>query len=54
MVADGLTALIGNAIWSQGGRTPELPAYAQFQAIELPFADAIGARPDRRTDLPSI
>src|SRR5271167_3465147 len=25
MVADGLTALIGNAIWSQGGRTPEVP-----------------------------
>ena len=41
MVAAGLTALIGNAIWSQGGRTPELPASAQFQAIELPFVDAI-------------
>ena len=26
MVADGLTALIGNAIWSQGGRTPQLPS----------------------------
>ena len=25
MVADGITALIGNAIWSQGGRTPQLP-----------------------------
>ena len=30
MVADGLTALIGNAIWSQGGRTPQLPETAQF------------------------
>ena len=24
MVTDGLTALIGNAIWGQGGRTPQL------------------------------
>ena len=45
MVADGMTALIGNAIWSQGGRTPELPAYAQFKTIELPFAHAFGAVP---------
>jgi len=45
MVAAGLTALIGNAIWSQGGRTPELPASAQFQAIELPFVDAIAPVP---------
>jgi general nucleoside transport system permease protein len=45
MVADGMTALIGNAIWSQGGRTPQLPAYAQFQTIELPFAREIGAVP---------
>jgi general nucleoside transport system permease protein len=45
MVADGMTALIGNAIWSQGGRTPELPAYAQFQTIELPFAGVLGTVP---------
>jgi len=45
MVSDGMTALIGNAIWSQGGRTPQLPAYAQFQTIELPFARAIGSVP---------
>jgi len=45
MVADGMTALIGNAIWSQGGRTPQLPAYAQFQTIGLPFAHAFGAVP---------
>ena len=31
MVADGLTALIGNAIWSQGGRTPQLPDTALFR-----------------------
>ncbi|HLX98360.1 MAG TPA: ABC transporter permease [Roseiarcus sp.] len=45
MVADGMTALIGNAIWSQGGRTPELPRAAQFGAIDWPFAKSIGAVP---------
>jgi ABC-type uncharacterized transport system permease subunit len=45
MVADGLTALIGNAIWSQGGRTPQLPAEAQFGVINWPFANEIGAVP---------
>src|SRR3974390_1490741 len=45
MVADGLTALIGNAIWSQGGRTPQLPASAQFGAIEWPFVHEISAIP---------
>ena len=39
MVADGMTALIGNAIWSQGGRTPQLPDSALFHPITLPFAD---------------
>jgi len=33
MVADGMTALIGNAIWSQGGRTPQLPDSALFNPI---------------------
>src|SRR5271165_7318664 len=45
MVAAGLTALIGNAIWSQGGRTPQLPASAQFAAIDWPFVHEIGAIP---------
>src|SRR5271167_845115 len=45
MVADGLTALIGNAIWSQGGRTPQLPDTALFNPIALPFADSFGAVP---------
>jgi general nucleoside transport system permease protein len=45
MVADGLTALIGNAIWSQGGRTPQLPAEAQFGAINWPFVNEIGVVP---------
>ena len=45
MVADGMTALIGNAIWSQGGRTPQLPDEALFQSIRLPFAQEIGEVP---------
>jgi simple sugar transport system permease protein len=45
MVADGITALIGNAIWSQGGRTPQLPDTALFNAIKLPFVDAVAPVP---------
>lgn len=45
MVADGLTALLGNAIWFQGGRTPQLPDDSQFHDIVLPFAGAIGKIP---------
>ena len=40
-----MTALIGNAIWSQGGRTPQLPDEALFHPITLPFVDQIGAIP---------
>ncbi len=54
MVADGMTALIGNAIWSQGGRTPQLPDSALFNAINLPFADELRRRPDPRADLSRI
>src|SRR5579863_1594897 len=45
MVCDGMTALIGNAIWSQGGRTPQLPDEALFQPIALPFVSEIGGVP---------
>ena len=45
MVCDGMTALIGNAIWSQGGRTPELPETALFQPLTLPFINEIGPVP---------
>jgi len=45
MVADGMTALIGNAIWSQGGRTPQLPDEALFHPLMLPFADAARSVP---------
>ena len=37
-VAAGLTALIGEAWYHQGGRTPQLPNFARFGPIELPFA----------------
>src|ERR1700761_1423269 len=45
MVADGLTALIGNAIWSQGGRTPQIDDEALFHPINFPFAESFGAVP---------
>ena len=45
MVCDGLTALIGNAIWSQGGRTPQLPDTALLNAIDLPYAESFGRVP---------
>ncbi|RBP10535.1 nucleoside ABC transporter membrane protein [Roseiarcus fermentans] len=45
MVADGLTALLGNAIWQQGGRTPQLPPEAQFRAIAWPFEPEIARIP---------
>jgi simple sugar transport system permease protein len=45
MVSDGLTALIGNAIWSQGGRTPQLPDTALFNPIALPFVQQLSGVP---------
>jgi simple sugar transport system permease protein len=45
MVADGATALIGNAWWGQGGRTPQLPDTALFNTITLPFAGTFGGVP---------
>ena len=41
MVTDGLTALIGNYIWSQGGRTPQLDNSALFNPITLPLVDTL-------------
>ena len=40
-VAAGLTALLGQAWFSMGGKTPQLPNSARFTSIELPFADAV-------------
>jgi general nucleoside transport system permease protein len=40
-VAAGLTIVLGQAWFSQGGRTPQLAGDARFQPITLPFADAM-------------
>lgn len=45
MLAAGLTALVGNAWYSQGGRTPPLDGAARFQPITLPGAEAARAVP---------
>jgi len=39
VLAAGLTAVLGNAWFGQGGRTPPLPSQARFGEIGLPFAD---------------
>ena len=53
MVADGMTALIGNAIWAQGGRTPQLPDAALFHPIDAAVRRRDRRRADPRADLPS-
>lgn len=45
MLAAGLTALVGNAIFGQGGRTPALSGAARFSDWHLPFADAVKTIP---------
>lgn len=39
-LAAGLTALLGQAWFSQGGRTPPLSADGRFQPQDLPYSDA--------------
>jgi simple sugar transport system permease protein len=41
VLASGLTAILGNAWFGQGGRTPQLPSSARFNEITLPFAEAL-------------
>ncbi|MCX7323688.1 MAG: ABC transporter permease [Hyphomicrobiales bacterium] len=41
VLASGLTAILGNAWFGQGGRTPQLPGSARFNEITLPFAEAL-------------
>lgn len=41
MLATGLTALVGNALYGQGGRTPALSGAARFSDWMLSFADTI-------------
>lgn len=45
VLAAGLTAILGNAWFNQGGRTPQLPNTARFNEIELPFAEAARSIP---------
>ncbi len=40
-LAAGLTALLGKAWYSQGGKTPQLEPSARFQPINLPGAEAV-------------
>ena len=40
-ITSGLTTLVGQAWYSQGGRTPQLEEYERFGSIILPFADQI-------------
>ena len=45
VLASGLAAVLGNAWFEQGGRTPQLPAAARFNEITLPFAETAAAIP---------
>lgn len=40
-LASGLTVVVGNAWYHQGGRTPTLSGAARFHEITLPFADLL-------------
>ncbi|MGB7260681.1 MAG: ABC transporter permease [Albidovulum sp.] len=44
-VASGITVLVAQALFHQGGRTPPLSGDARFNPIELPFADAVSGVP---------
>ncbi|MEE3100556.1 MAG: ABC transporter permease, partial [Pseudomonadota bacterium] len=44
-LAAGLTALLGQAWFSQGGRTPTLSGGERFQTLQLPFAETLAGVP---------
>lgn len=44
-LAAGLTTLLGQTWFKQGGRTPILTDFGRFEAIKLPFADQIATVP---------
>lgn len=44
-LAAGLTVVIAQSWFGQGGRTPQLTGDARFAGLELPFAESIGAIP---------
>lgn len=45
MLAAGLTVVLGNTWFKEGGRTPALPETARFMPINLPGADAVSQVP---------
>jgi ABC-type uncharacterized transport system permease subunit len=45
MLAAGLAAVLGNAWFREGGRTPPVAQSQRFLPIDLPFADALGGIP---------
>ncbi|MCT8330661.1 ABC transporter permease [Albidovulum sediminis] len=44
-VASGVTVLVAQSLFQQGGRTPPLSGDARFNPITLPFADALSGVP---------
>ncbi len=44
-IAAGLSALLGNSWFNQGGRTPQLTAEQRFTPIDLPLADTLSSIP---------
>lgn len=44
-IAAGLSALLGQAWFNQGGRTPQLALEGRFTPIELPFAESLSVIP---------
>jgi simple sugar transport system permease protein len=44
-VASGITVLIAQSLFGQGGRTPPLEGAARFANIDLPFAEALRSLP---------
>jgi general nucleoside transport system permease protein len=44
-LASGLTVLIAQSLFGQGGRTPPLDGAARFQPLPLPFADSLAGVP---------
>ena len=40
-LAAGMTVVVAQSWFRQGGRTPSLPADARFQRLDLPFAEAL-------------
>ncbi len=44
-IASGITVLVAQALFGQGGRTPPLQGAARFNPIDLPFAQELAAVP---------